>query len=158
MSLKSINYEWDIHFLLTCLLSIHLAYFRHFYFHSLMCIYPDLLPLALFNTRSIFKESKFCLNPEFSFFLTSCLTKDKKLNLPNYLPIARSIKDGLIAFLRELSIKAQSFGLWPPIAFSTRNLMLSVLVVFDDVPWKHSITCQPDLSYFKYCQRSYPWE
>ena len=40
-------------------------------------------------TRLIFKQSKIGLNPEFFFFLTSCLTKAKEHSLSYYSPIAK---------------------------------------------------------------------
>ena len=41
-----------------------------------------------YDTRSIFKRSLTGLNSEFSFSLTSCLTKAKEPSLSYYLPIA----------------------------------------------------------------------
>ena len=52
---------------------------------------------AGYDTRSIFKRSLTDLNSEFSFSLTSCLTKAEEPSLPNYLPIA-----GFIPFPRVL--------------------------------------------------------
>ena len=50
-------------------------------------IYPP--ARAGYDTRSIFKRSLTCLNSEFSFSKTSCLTKSEEISLPYYLPIAR---------------------------------------------------------------------
>ena len=54
---------------------------------------------AGYDTRSIFKRSLAGLNSEFSFSLTSCLTKAEEPSLPNYLPIAEGRIIGFIPFL-----------------------------------------------------------
>ena len=55
-----------------------------------------------YDTRSIFKRSLTGLNSEFSFSLTSCLTKAEERSLPYYLPIARGRIIGFIPFPRVL--------------------------------------------------------
>ena len=55
-----------------------------------------------YDTRSIFKQSLTGLNSEFSFSLTSCLTKAEEPSLPYYLPIAGGIIIGFIPFPRVL--------------------------------------------------------
>ena len=57
---------------------------------------------AGYDTRSIFKQSLTGLNSEFSFFLTSCLTKAEEPSLPYYLPIAGGRIIGFIPFPRVL--------------------------------------------------------
>ena len=54
------------------------------------------------DTRSIFKQSLTGLNSEFSFSLTSCLTKAEEPSLPYYLPIAGGRIIGFIPFPRVL--------------------------------------------------------
>ena len=49
---------------------------------------PNPSAWAGYNTRSIFKRSLTGLNSEFSFSLTSCLTKAEEPSLPYYFPIA----------------------------------------------------------------------
>ena len=55
-------------------------------------------------TKSIFKRILTGLNSEFSFSLTSCLTKAKKHSVPYYLPIAVGRIIGFIPFPRVLVI------------------------------------------------------
>ena len=58
---------------------------------------------AGYDTRSIFfKRSLAGLNSEFSFSLTSCLTKAEEPSLPYYLPIAEGKIIGFIHFPRVL--------------------------------------------------------
>ena len=52
--------------------------------------------------RSILKRSLTGLNSEFSFSLTSCLTKAEEPSLPYYLPIAGGRIIGFIPFPRVL--------------------------------------------------------
>ena len=58
--------------------------------------------LAGCDTRLISKQSLTCLNSEFSFSLTSYLTKVKEPNLPYYSPIAGGRIIGFIPFSRVL--------------------------------------------------------
>ena len=57
---------------------------------------------AGYDTRSIFKLSLTGLNSEFSFSLTSCLTKTEEPSLSYYLPIAGGKIIGFIPFPRVL--------------------------------------------------------
>ena len=57
---------------------------------------------AGYDTRSIFKQSLTDLNSEFSFSLTSCLTKAEEPSLPYYLPIAGGRIIGVIPFPKVL--------------------------------------------------------
>ena len=54
------------------------------------------------DTRSIFKRSRVGLNLEFSFFLTSWLTKIKKHRLSDYLLIFGVRRDRFMPFLMTL--------------------------------------------------------
>ena len=70
---------------------------------------------ARYDTRSIFKRSLTGLNSEFSFSLTSCLTKAEESSLPYYLPIARGRIIGFIPFPRVLvlcEMPSVSSGIW----------------------------------------------
>ena len=65
-------------------------------------IYPT-LPLGQDMTQGeFFKRSLAGLNSEFSFSLTSCLTKAEEPSLPYYLPIAGGRIIGFIPFQRVL--------------------------------------------------------
>ena len=57
---------------------------------------------AGYDTRSIFKRSLTGLNSEYSFSLTSCLTKAEEPSLSYYLPIAGGRVIGFIPFPRLL--------------------------------------------------------
>ena len=65
-------------------------------------IFTNPSALAGYDTRSVFKQSLTGLNSEFSFSLTSCLTKAEKPSLPYYLPIAAGRIIGFIPFPRVL--------------------------------------------------------
>ena len=76
---------------------------------------------AGYNTRSIFKRSLTGLNSEFSFSLTSCLTKAEEPSLSYYLPIAGGRIFGFIPFPRVLvlcEIQSASSRIWTRIAVS----------------------------------------
>ena len=80
-------------------------------------------PSALvgYDTRSIFKRSLTGLNLEFSFSLTSCLTKAEEHSLPNYLPIAGGRIIGFIPFPRVLvqyEMQSISSRIWTRVAVS----------------------------------------
>ena len=64
--------------------------------HSILFTNPS--TRAGYDTRSIFKRSLTGLNSEFSFSLTSCLTKDEERCLSYYLPIAGGRIIGFIPF------------------------------------------------------------
>ena len=55
-----------------------------------------------YDTGSVFKQSLTGLNSEFSFSLTSCLTKAEEPSLSYYLPIAGGRIIGFIPFSRVL--------------------------------------------------------
>ena len=57
---------------------------------------------AGYDTRSVIKRSLTGLNSEYSFSLTSCLTKAEEPNLSYYLPIAGGRIIGFIPFPRVL--------------------------------------------------------
>ena len=59
-------------------------------------------PLGQDMTRSVFKRSLTGFNSEFSFSLTSCLTKAEEPSLSYYLPIAGGRIIGFIPFPRVL--------------------------------------------------------
>ena len=61
------------------------------YFLNVGSIFINPSARAGYDTRSIFKQSLTGLNSEFSFSLTSCLTKAEEPSLPYYLPIAGGI-------------------------------------------------------------------
>ena len=89
---------------------------------------PLVLPLSIFtkpstragyDTRSILKRSLTGLNSEFSFSMTSCLTKAEEPSLPYYLPIDKGRIIGFIPFPRVLVLcKMQSVlsRIWTPVA------------------------------------------
>ena len=60
---------------------------------------------AGYDTRSIFKRSLTGFNSEFSFSLTSCLTKAEELSLSYYLPIAGWRIIGFIPFPRVIVLR-----------------------------------------------------
>ena len=75
---------------------------------------------AGYDTRSIFKRSLTGLNSEFSFSLTSCLTKADP-SLPYYLPIAGGRIFGFIPFPRVLvlcEMQSVSSRIWTRVAMS----------------------------------------
>ena len=74
---------------------------------------------AGYDTRSIFKRSLTCLNSEFSFSYTSCLTKAEEPSLSYYSPIAGGRIIGFIPFPRVLvlcEMKSVSSRIWTRIA------------------------------------------
>ena len=74
---------------------------------------------AGYDTRSIFKRSLTGLNSEFSFSLTSCLTKAEEHSLPYYLPIAGGRIIGFIPFPRVLvlwGMQSVSSRIWTRVA------------------------------------------
>ena len=67
------------------------------------------------------KRSLTGLNSEFSFSLTSCLTKAEELSLPYYLPIAGGRIIGFIPFPRVLvqyEMQSVSSRIWTRVAVS----------------------------------------
>ena len=76
---------------------------------------------AGYDTRSIFKWSLSGLNSEYSFSLTSCLTKAEELSLPYYLPIAGGRITGFVPFPRVLvlcEMQSVSSRIWTRVAVS----------------------------------------
>ena len=74
---------------------------------------------AGYDTRSISKRSLTCLNSEFSFSSTRCLTKGEELCLPYYLPIAGGRIIGFIAFPSVLvlcEMQSVSSRIWTRVA------------------------------------------
>ena len=74
---------------------------------------------AGYDTRSILKRSLTGLNSEFSFSLTSCLTKAEEPSLSYYLTIGRII--GFIPFPRVLvlcEMQSASSRIWTRVAVS----------------------------------------
>ena len=74
---------------------------------------------AGYDTRSIFQQSPTVLNSEFSFSLTSCLTKAEEFSLPYYLPIAGGRIIGFIPFPRVLvlcEMQSASSRIWTCVA------------------------------------------
>ena len=81
---------------------------------------------AGYDTGSIFKRSLTGLNSEFSFSLTSCLTKAKEPSLSYYLPIAGRRMIGFIPFPRVL-VLCEMQSVWSRIW--TR---VAVIISYDD--------------------------
>ena len=77
----------------------HFDYLLDFIFISYL---PNPSARSGYDTRSIFKRSLTGLNSEFSFSLTSCLTKAEEPSLSYYLPIAGGRIIGFIPFPRVL--------------------------------------------------------
>ena len=76
-----------------------------------MVLFTNPSARARYDTRSIFKRSLTGLNSEFSFSLTSCLTKAEEHSLSYYLPIAGGRIIGFIPFPRVLVLcEMQSDG------------------------------------------------
>ena len=83
--------------------------------------YTNPSALAGYDTRSIFKRSLTGLNSEFSFSLTSCLTKAEEPSLSYYLPIAGGRIIGFIPFPRVLvqcEMQSTSSRVWTRVAVS----------------------------------------
>ena len=67
------------------------------------CIYPALIRHTIYDTRSIFRQSKSYLNSKFSFSHTSFLNMVKEPSLPYNLPYAGGVSShGLMPFPRAL--------------------------------------------------------
>ena len=76
---------------------------------------------AGYDTMSFFKWILTGLNSEYSFSLTSCLTKAEELSLPYYLPIAGGRIIGFIPFVRVLvlcEMQSVSSRFWTRVAVS----------------------------------------
>ena len=88
---------------------------------SIVYIFTNPSTQAGYDTRSIFKLSLTGLNSEFSFSLTSCLTKAEKPSLSYYLPIAGGRIIGFIPFPRVLvlcEMQSVSSRIWTHVAVS----------------------------------------
>ena len=86
-----------------------------------LILFTNTSALAGYDTRSIFKRSLTGFNSEFSFSLTSCLTKAEELSLPYYLPIAGGRIIGFIPFPRLLALcemLSVSSRIWTRVAVS----------------------------------------
>ena len=84
-------------------------------------IFTNASARAGYDTRSIFKRSLSGLNSEFSFSLTSCLTKAEEPSLSYYLPIAGGRIIGFIPFQRVLvlcEMQSVSSRIWTRVAVS----------------------------------------
>ena len=75
---------------------------RCIYIYIYIYIYTNPSARAGYDTRSIFKRSLTGFNSEFSFSLTSCLTKAEETSLPYYLPITGGRLIGFLPFPRVL--------------------------------------------------------
>ena len=87
----------------------------------LLSYLPNPSARAGYDTRSIFKRRLTDLNSEYSFSLTSCLTKAEEPSLSYYLPIAGGRIIGFISFpevlvLREM--QSVSSRVWTHVAVS----------------------------------------
>ena len=91
-------------------------------FGSYIYIFTNPSARAGYDTRSIcFKRSLTGLNSEFSFSLTSCLTKAQEPSLSYYLPIAIGRIIGFIPFPKELvlcEMQSVSSRIWTRVAVS----------------------------------------
>ena len=75
----------------------------HSYANFFLCISPTPLQRSGWETRSIFQRSKPCLNSNFSFSSTGCLTKAKEVSLLYSLPKVNGSTDGFMPFPRALA-------------------------------------------------------
>ena len=90
----------------------------------LVILFTDPSAWAGYDTRSIFKRNLTGLNSEFSFSLTSCLTKAEELSLSYYLPIAGGRIIGFIPFPGVLALcemQSVSSRFWTRVAVSICN-------------------------------------
>ena len=91
---------------------------------GLLILFTNPSARAGYDTRSIFKRSLTGLNSEFSFSLTSCLTKAEEPSLSYYLPIAGGRIFGFIPFPRVLvlcEMQSVSSMIWTRVAVSISN-------------------------------------
>ena len=87
----------------------------------LLFIFTNPSTRARYDTRSVFKQSLTGSNSEFSFSLTSCLTKAEEPSLPYYLPIAGGRIIGFIPFPSVLvlcEMQSVSSRIWTRVAVS----------------------------------------
>ena len=100
---------------------------------------------AVYDTRSIFKQSLTGLKSELSFSWTSCLTKAEEPSLPYYLPIAGGRIIGFIPFPRVLvlcEMLSVSSRIWTRVAVSiffdttvTSNTSWSLISLHFSIPY-----------------------
>ena len=89
-----------------------------------MILFTNPSARAGYDTRSIFKRSLTSLNSEFSFSLTSCLTKVVEPSLSYYLPIVGGRIIGFIPFPRVLvlcEMQSAWSRIWTRVALSISN-------------------------------------
>ena len=108
--------------------------------NSCLILFTNPSARAGYDTRSIFKRILTGLNSEFSFSLTSCLTKAGEPSLSYYLPIAGGRIIGFISFPRVLvlcEMQSVSSRIWTRVAvfisYDDNNYTTgtSTLFVFD---------------------------
>ena len=98
-----------------------MLFFLLFCFVFLFILFTNPFARAGYDTSSIFKRSLTGLNSEFSFSLTSYLTKAEELCLSYYLPIAGGRIIGFIPFPRVLvlcEMQSVSSRIWTLVAMS----------------------------------------
>ena len=116
---------------------------------------------AGFDTMSIFRPSLTGLNSDFSFSLTSCLTKAEDPCLPYYLPITGGRIIGSIPFPRVLvlwEMQSVSSRIWTHVAVSisyddnhyTTGIYCLLLPRFFSVspPFRMLLVCSTIFAYF----------
>ena len=96
---------------------------KSYVFNIYVSIFTNLSAWAGYDTRSIFKRSLQGLNSEFSFSLTSCLTKAEEPSLSYYLPIAGGRIIGFIPFpkvLVQCEMQSALSRIWTRVYFLRR--------------------------------------
>ena len=105
-----------------CLFDIYMCVCVCVWLFDIYHIYPT-PPLGQDMTQvQFFKRSITGLNSEFSFSLTSCLTKAEETSLPYYLPIAGGRIFGFIPFPRVIvlcEMQSVRSRIWTRISVST---------------------------------------
>ena len=127
--MASLKNSWTSLYILvaTCLLKVLTTYAKKRRWMLLIgdqSYLPNPSARAAYDTRSIFKRSLTGLNSEFSFFLTSCLTKAEKSSLSYYWPIAGGRTIGFIPFPRVLvlyEMQSVRSRIWTRVAVSISN-------------------------------------
>ena len=96
-------------------------YLSSYVLNSTITTFTNPSAWAGYDTRSFFKRRLTGLNSEFSFSLTSCLTKAEEPSLPYYLPIAGGGIIGFIPFPKVLvlcEMQSVSARIWTCVAVS----------------------------------------